>query len=484
MRRAHFVAVLALFLCAPSVRDASASGFLVARFGSEFGHPTTDHLSGIYFNPAGLALRSGWRLQAEGLFGWRTATYDRPISAIDNILRPGEEGTGTPSDAERANAGTANLSDPVAAPFFGVATDLGVPNLGVGLAFYVPFGGQAVWDENPQYVGNTDYPGAVDGPQRWATIEGTLRSMYVTAAGAYRLPAQRLSVGLGVNLVWSEIDVLRARNPSGTDDLVTSDGLIVEGRSLASADGLTLSLGAGVIWQPRDTIWLGLSYQSQPGFGKLSLEGTLTNKFGAAAAAPTPLAFEQELPDVWRLGGRWRPIPRAEVRLFGEYVRWSVFERQCLLDASNPDRKCALTETGAVDTAAGGAGIQANIERDWNDAFGLRAGASYWVRPSYEVFAGVGYDGNAVPDETIDAGLMDMQKVTWSVGGRIGLLGNRLGVTASWLEVFYFDRTVPAPPRDADGKLMTADPPTRVPSGAGSYSQWVGVLTLGLEYAF
>ena len=87
------VSSLALF----GASEARASGFATARFGGEHGHPASDSPTSIYFNPAGLALGTGTRIYAEGLFAWRSITYDRPTAAIDNVVDPGEGGGTGPS---------------------------------------------------------------------------------------------------------------------------------------------------------------------------------------------------------------------------------------------------------------------------------------------------------------------------------------------------------------------------------------------------
>lgn len=476
MRKTILALVLfTIVLLAPQA--AHASGFLTARFGGEQGHPTTEHVSAIYFNPAGLALGRGTRLGFEGIFAYRSARYERPPEAIDTILAHGETGAGTPADAVAANSGEATLGNVVAAPFLGVASDLGVPNLGVGIGLYVPFGGSSSWDTNPNFESDATYPGAVDGVQRWHSIEGSIRSVYATAAGAYRIPGARLAFGLGLNVVHSSTDVIRARNVNGTDDLVTGSGTVMEGRSLLQTSGTDLALGIGAIWEPFPRVWVGASYQSQPGFGETTQSGTLTNKFGAGTVDESEVELVQALPDVVRLGVRARPNARYELRLFGEYVRWSVFDKQCILDATDPARRCALTATGEVDTAAGGAGVIVNNPRHWQDAFGVRAGGSYFVEPGLELYAGGGYDANAVPDDTIDAGLMDMDKLSASLGARWALRESGLAVAATYTQIFYFERTV-AP------RTTAYQPPSRHPDPAGTYRQSIGALNVGVEYAF
>ena len=478
--RAGIVSVFATLL----PQQAFASGFLAARFGGEHGHPTTDDTTAIYYNPAGLALRSGTHISINGLMAYRKASYDRSPEAIDTVVATGSTGAGTPASDVAANSGESTLSNILASPFVGAASDLGIKNLAVGLGFFVPFGGQAEWDKNSAYEGSARLPGAVDGPQRWATISGTLRELYFSAAVAYRLPKQRLSFGAAFNVVRSEIDTVRARNADGTDTLLDSAGNLQEGRSYLKADATDVSAAFGVVYQPTETSWIGASYQSQPGFGENTLSGTLDNKLGTTASVRSNIEVTQSLPDVIRLGGRYRPRKNLELRLSGEYARWSVFDKQCIINADDAARKCVVKADGASDTANGGAGILVVIERDWHDAMGVRGGASYWVTPTVEAYGGLGYDGNAVPDATIEAALIDMGKVTASLGGKFTLLDNKLGLDLGYTHVFYFDRPVAARPRDAGGKQVSSLPPSKNPDGAGRYEQMIGVLSLQVEYSF
>jgi long-chain fatty acid transport protein len=477
--------VVASLVPALSAGDALASGFYVPRFGGEKGTPASSHLSTLYFNPAGLVLDSGTRFTAEGLFAQRRASYARPQEAIDNLTVAGQDEAGTPSGAVGANAGSATLDNVAAAPFLGAATtfEQGRWVVGAGLSLSVPFGGAAKWDKNATFAGNEQYPGAVDGVQRWAAIEGTFRSIYATAGAAVAVPSQRFSLGLALNLVRSELSVVRARNVEGSDHLLTSSGERQEGRSLIDAAGWTVALGAGAMWWPTDELLVGASYQSQPGFGEMTLKGTLTNKFvGHNDPDVSEVEVRQRLPDVARLGVRYRPTAKLELRASGEYVRWSVFERQCLIDVKNPNRGCAFDDNGAVGSPD--LGIQANLERDWQDAYGARAGASYWLTPTLELLGGGGWDSNAVPDDTLDAGLMDMEKGFVDVGVRVSLFDERMVVSVTFSNWMYADRTVDPRERDADGNAVTLAAPSRVPDGAGTYTQSIQLLDVGVEYAF
>ncbi len=446
-----------------TVTPALAGGFAVARFGGEEGHAAGTEVTALYYNPAGLGFETGTRIYVEGAFAYRTVDYDRDEAAIDN------PGTGTPDEDIAANAGHAHLANFLVSPFIGVASDLGVKGLGVGAGFYAPFGGQAQWDKNEAYVGNQDYPGAEDGVQRWANISGVQRSLYITAAAAYTLPNGKLSFGVGFNVVKSEIALDRARNALGTDDLIS------EGNALLEVEDLTFAAGLGVMWKPDDKLRVGLSYQSQPGFGEMTLEGTLKTKFGASPEQEIDVTLHQTLPDIVRVGAEYAVNDKAKLRLAADWQRWSSFDTQCLTDNSDTAPSCQFNEDGSLDTAAGGSGVVVNLPRDWRDTIGVRAGGAYQANEKVEVAGSLSFDSNAVPAPTIDPSLFDMNKVIAQVGVDAGLHKN-VSLHATLGQVFYFSRTtLPSTALEA---------PSRNPDMAGTYKQSVTFLLVGVGAAF
>jgi long-subunit fatty acid transport protein len=422
----------------------------------------------MYYNPGALALGEGTFVFVEGSFAWRSVTYDRATGAIDHPNAM----PGTPDLA--TNSGEASLSNLIVSPFVGVRSDFGVPGLGVALGFYTPIGGQAEWDKNDAFEGNATYPGAVDGPQRWHNINGMIRSSYVTAAGAYKIPAANLSVGVGVNLVLSVINTIRASNVDGTDDVVDGGGGLQEGRAWVDSSGTSFSFGAGVAWQPTPELVVGLSYQTQPGFGEISNEGTLSTKFGTLPASETPVLVYQSLPDILRLGASYRVTPAVELRLWGSYERWSNFKKQCIVNSTVASPGCELTAEGRPADPT--SGVLNNIPREWDDGISLRASGSYFLNPGFELVAGVGWDQNVVPDKTQEASLPDWTDLTATIGANFD--AGPLDIRASLLGVFSLTREVePSDP-------PPFQPPSRVPDGAGTYDQLVLVLQLGVGYKF
>jgi long-chain fatty acid transport protein len=325
--------------------------------------------------------------------------------------------------------------------------------------------------------------------------------MYVTGAGAWRFPGIGLSVGLGANLVLSSVHTLRARVGDGSDTLVTRTAAgekLAEGRSRVEVKSTNFSLGGGLIWEPMENLWIGASYQSQPGFGKIQLDGDLEAVLAEQAeASTTKVRLEQELPDVIRLGGRWRPTPSTEVRLNGEFVRWSVFERQCLINMDDPEatdrpttKDCRLNGDGELmedRTIVGGdfdgqplkSNVTQNVERDWEDTLAVRAGGSYWLQENLELYGALGYDGNAVPDERLDPAIPDFHDISLSAGARVELMEKALALAGTYTQFIYFARETDV--RDQANKPVF---PSATPDAAGKYTRSIGALNVNVEYTF
>ncbi len=483
MRSAALLSVVAALCIGLVPSTARASGLFVAKFGGEHGHATTDNPTALYYNPAGLALATGSQLLIDATLAHRTASYTRPESAID------DPGGGTPTAATSANAGEANLTNQAASPFLGFRTDLGVENFGLGVGFFVPIGGAAVWDGNSKYKGNEEFPGAQDGITRWWAMEGTMTSMYLALGAGYRLPDLGLSLGIALNGVRTKVHTIRARNTDGSDDLIQTgnDNQISEGRTELEASGTDLALGVGLIYEPAEDVWVGVSFQTRPGItGQQTLKGDLRQALLAAPTNSSKIELVQGMADILRLAYRQRFGGKWEVRAQGEMAFWSAFERQCIMAAhdavavaqgalnqSTEGRKCEIGENGRTEP-----GMIANLERQWEDALGAKLGLSRFVNDDLEVLAGVGYDASAVPDTFMDPALFDLDKYTVSLGA-LYAISDGLSVSGTFTQVIYLEA-------DTSGKHK---PPTMEatsigPDAGGTYKQAISVLNIGLLAKF
>jgi long-chain fatty acid transport protein len=462
MRRSYFgvpgyLVAASILLCSP--REAHAAGFAAARFGGEHGQVVTTNPTALYYNPAGIAFSQGTHIFVDGTLALRSASWEHTVSPNDVPDPPGAEGQGS---------GKATLFNVFGGPMLGATTKLG--NLAFGASLSVPFGGRASWDKNDRFAGSPTFPLAVDGVQRWHGIDGALTFIYLTAGAAYRIGP--LAIGVTGNLILSSIKSLQAKGFAGTGKPDPSR----EGRAELDVSGTQGSFGLGAMFEALpDRLWLGASYQAQPGLGPMVLEGTLNNEYPVGTPpAPFPVKLHQALPDIVRLGARFRATDTLELRAFGDFTRWSVLRTQCVV-LSNKDYPCAVNPDGS--DASGGAVLQ-NLRRRWNDTFAIRGGVSQWLKPTVELFGGLGFETAAVPDETLDPAIGDANNVSASLGARFGILSS-LFVAGSYTHIQYLNR-------DNTGKSELAQPsfPTSRADGGGKYKQWIGLFNANVEFTF
>jgi long-chain fatty acid transport protein len=443
-----------LLAAAGGAGPARASGFAAARFGGEHGHVTATNPTALYYNPAGIAFAGGTQIFGDGTLALRRATWTHEAS-----------GEPEPAGTEGANYGRASLLNLFAGPMLGASTRLG--DLAVGLSLSVPFGGRARWDGNDRFAGHPEFPLAAEGVQRWHGIEGSLTFVYGTLGVAYRLG--RLALGASANLIRSSMKTRQAKTLTGDGTPDTTR----EGRATLDVAGTHGSFAAGAMLElVGDRLWLAGSYQAQPALGPMQLSGTLTTEY-RGGATPFPVTLVQALPDIVRVGLRYRVGPAVELRLSGEMTRWSVMQTQC---AGLQGQPCLVDPMGADASSA--TSVLQNLRRRWNDTFGARAGLSFWARPTVELFLGAGGETAATPDATLDPALADAPSASGALGARFALT-DRLLLSTGVTYIHFL-------PRDNRGKseLSAAAPPTRRPDGGGRYTQWITLLNVNVEQRF
>jgi long-chain fatty acid transport protein len=434
---------------------AHASGYSIASFGGEQGTPMTTNATALYYNPSGIADSEGGHLYVDANTAWRHAGYDRPASPSDAPVPPGAEG---------ANTGHASLLNLIPSPFAGATYKLG--RVGIGAAFFTPFGGQSAWDKNDRFEGNTSYPGPVDGVARWSAISGILRSSYFSLGAAYDFGP--VSVGVVGNLIQTVVELSQARQPTADNDITT------EGRSLLDVRGWNGSVGFGVTYKAiPNKLRLGLSYQSRPGFGGgMVVSGTLKTVFSSGQLDTNAVDFTTDLPEVLRAGAAYRPRKDLELRLFGDFQTWSVLVRQCVVRSGS---SCEINPDGS---ARPGSNVIVNQPREFHDTFGIRGSASYWTSEHVELIFGAGFASNAIPARTYEPAILDGDAVTLSGGAVLGVLP-QLSLGLGYMQLLYL-------PRDTIGQSVTPElvSPSSGPDPGGKYSLQAGVFTVSADFAF
>ena len=455
--------------------NANATGLSTARFGGEHGHPMTDNPTAIYYNPGGIGMSKGVNIFLDGNFAWRVATFehDELCPAAAEPQKCGAADTnefGEAQDAIGSNYGKGSLTNMVAAPMLGATVNIPIGEdyaLGYGAAFFVPFGGSSSWDKNDAYAEppHPRYPGPVDGVQRWWAIDGTLRSLFISNALSFSIH-DFAHIGLSGGVAISKVNTIRAKS------LDNSNNLAAEGRAWIDADDINAHLGGGVVLMPfrNDELRIGFSYQMPVGVQGVTMQGTLSINDGFGNVTENDVELQHVWPDVFRLGASYKPMPELELRLFGDMTRWNLLEDQCITEVGTPE--CRDGEGQLVDE------VIINLPRNWNVGVGVRAGASYWLDENIEVFGGMSYDSNAVPDSTMEPALMDFHDIGVSAGGRFGFT-DWLAMAVSYTQLFYI-------PRDTTGKseLAQQEPASLGPDAGGKYSQMIGFLNLNFQASF
>jgi long-chain fatty acid transport protein len=484
-RRSVVGASVLLFVAVACTRDADAAGFASARFGGELGNPVTTNPTALYYNPAGIAFSQGIDLFGDADLAIRHATWNHQAPAPGASDQP---------ESQVGNSGNASLLNVFGGPAVGATIKLG--DLAIGAGLFVPFGGRVNWGQNSQFqssypagqtcAGNGACPLAADGVQRWHIIDAALTFIYITAGAAYKLGP--LAIGVTGNFIDSTLVSTQARTLGGEIDST------VENRGTINVGGLSGSFAAGAMLEAvPDRMWLGASYQSQPGLGPQVLKGTVTETSGQApyysdtGTTSYKVDFHQSLPDIIRAGVRFRASDVVEIRVFGDLTRWSVMKSQCVnLADTSTGSACYVYPNGTAAPAPGSStpsNIFTNIPRNWKDTYGIRVGASYWLKPEIEVFGGLGYETAAVPDSTLEPGAMDADNIGIALGARLRIT-KTLYLAGSYTQLQYLNRDNTGKSTLAVNNGQPVQQPTYQEDGGGKYTQWIGIFDGNIEAKF
>jgi len=455
---------------ASSSRGADASGISNPFVGDAHGQPELANPYAAYYNPAALGGITGTQLLADGAFSLGYTRFDRTAP-----LSPGS--SNTPSSPNyplyvATNTGTSIATNAGVIPFLGAATDLGSRVLFGGLAVYAPFGGGIQWNKASRWAGDATVPGAVDGPQRWQSISVVDSSVAATAVLGARLADQRLSFGVGVTPYLHSVSFTKAFDSDGSDDVTAPNGGLKEGRVLLKVSGVDVGASAGVYWEPDPDrkLRIGASYTSQPGFGAMRLNGTLEQRVGVTPSGSTAVDLLQSYPDVVRLGVAYMVTSAVDLRLHGQFVRWSVFQNACIVHSG---QACDLNADGSAPK--GQTAIIANVHAAFNDAYAVHAGVGYWPAKRVELFADLGFDSSAVPAQSLGVSLFDSFKIIGGVGLRYQA-SDHLVLAGSYTEFFYLPVTVTG--------QVEAPAPSDVPVANGSYASHLMFANANATVAF
>lgn len=474
-RLAVCAAVASVATLSGVTRQAEASGFLFTKFGGDDGQPAIGSPHSVYFNPAAIGDAPGTQFALDGMLVYRLAKYQRPASAlIPEAQAKYSKDPALYAKYADANTGVATSSGVQGAPYFGVTTDFGgkLP-IFAGLASYIPEGGMATFGHVDRFKNDPQASGAYDGVQRWALVSGKAISWWNTLAVGTTIKPIRLSIGVSVSVVRDTVQSLIARNRDASDYLGTPSGTPTEGRSLLDVAGTHLAFGAGLYWRSEDNaLRLGASYMSGQGLGESRLTGSLDTQFGTGAKQTQEADFLQKFPDVVRLGLAYRALPTLDLRADAEWVRWSAFERQCIVQKGSA---CNLAPDGSEIVPKGGSTqVLLNLDRKWQDAVGFKLTAAWIPNDRTQVTAGFGFDTSAVPAKQLDATYFDAFKLLFSLGIK-QRVGDRYFLGATLTQMTYLEVD-----NSSTAVIAKNAIPSRSASNGGVYTSSITFLNLSV----
>lgn len=406
--------VLGVTVLAMSPGSAHASGIALNRFGGIFGHANTTGGLSLFWNPSRMSIRPGGYFTVDATLVSRNASYVRRIydderERTDRVGNPYYNDPGV----QEANTGLATTSTLAVLPMLagGYTFELPRLNVGIGAVLHPAYGGTAAWDKN--LAAPSEYPGAVDGTQRWHGLASTFLILHGTLAGAITLPDAGLSFGAALSFARGEISTVRARNVNRGEQLVDANGYIQEGRIFFEGNDSDVGLAVSA---SLDRGPLTFSTQYRSGYN-LTVRGDLRQAYATQPLIQIGAFLDFPTPHVWTTATSLR-VRRFTGTVATDYSIWSRMRSNIIfVDIDPPDQ---LLE----------------IPRNLQNTLSIRGLAEYEVVDGWTAGVSLGWDPSAVPANAIDAALSDADK--WQVGAGVRtVFGGRWSTMLSYTQDFY-----------------------------------------------
>jgi long-chain fatty acid transport protein len=178
-------------------------------------------------------------------------------------------------------------------------------------------------------------------------------------------------------------------------------------------DHFNISYNLGVLYQPTDTIRLGLTYRSK---AKENYQGDMEVIYPDGTVWTTDTTLDFTTPDQIQGGIRYKPHKNFSFEMDMVWTQWSVMERQ-ILKLKSPLLIQVLPGTPVIDVTTG----ISDHPRNWIDTIQKRFGMEWYANKWLTLRLGYFYDPSPVPDDTMDFQWPDADKKIYSFG--LGLNG-------------------------------------------------------------
>ena len=312
-----------------------------------------DDLSAVHYNPAGMTLLSGTRMQATGTWVAVNLDYEGDSGQSENGRLKGQ--------IIPAGFITHQIND----------------SLWAGLGLTVPYG-----------MG-TEFGEGWEGRERGT--ESMILTFDINPNLAWKVN-EKLSVGGGVSLQYAKAEL-------GSGRIVSENGHTIN----VKGDSWAWGWNVGVMFQPVETVRLGLAYRSHIAHnadGHTTLSNVSNPLLNPYAPGVSNLRSDMEVriktPDTVTLSATWEATDALRLSGTARWSKWSNFRS---LNVQNLD----LAGTTVV-------------ENNWDDTWFFSVGADYKLNGQWTVRGGVAYDQGPVENQYRMAVIPDTDRV-WFSGG-------------------------------------------------------------------
>lgn len=319
-----------------------------------------DDLSAVHYNPAGMTLLSGTRMQATGTWVAVNLDYEGDSGQTENGRLKGQ--------MIPAGFITHQIND----------------RLWAGLGLTVPYG-----------MG-TEYAEGWDRKERGT--ESMILTFDINPNLAWKVN-DMLSVGGGISLQYAKAE-LGFGLPVGTDPAHAN----------VKGDSWAWGWNVGMMFQPVETVRIGLAYRSHiahnaDGETTIGIPANVAASIGANTTLTSDMKVRLKTPDTITLSATWEATDALRLSGTARWSKWSNF-RALSLDHSGFDNE-------AVNTIVKS---HATIENNWDDTWFFSLGADYKLNSQWTVRGGVAYDQGPVENQYRMAVIPDTDRV-WVSGG-------------------------------------------------------------------
>jgi len=332
---------------------------------------TVDDASATTHNPANLVLNEG-------------KSYVAGVTMAKNEV----EFTNTLGQTTESDSDVAFL------PYAFVSTPIN-ENLSFGIGLTVPFGQGAEWPRN----------GALKFVAPYFAEMFTLNANPVLS---YKVN-DRLSVGVGVNALYSELEIKQELPNPGGAALPPLDAKL-------DGDGDDIGFNAGITFKVDDRQTLAATFRSGH---KVEYEGdTRVTVAGMPALAPSSFKSEIEFGAKATVGYAIDVSEDLTLALDVDWIESSVYENLPLDFGAN---------NGVFP-------FPPAIPQNWDDTWSYELGARYQLNDAWNISGGLSYLESPVPSATIAPTLVTNDKVIYRLGTGFAKGAHSLDVTYAFSE--------------------------------------------------